>query len=247
LYSVWNDFLNLIFPARPFCPLCGEHSPDKNVCGRCRSTLDSYLLEHRCRKCGRFPGKGAVLAGSPFEHLCFECRKHKWPFALARAVGPYEGILKDSIHRYKYARRRVLALTLAPLMAEAYRAEPLYTEIGLILPVPLSGEKLRDRGFNQAALLAKELSVLLQIPADVRTLVKKFETPPQAGLPRAARESNLKDAFDMIKAEKVNGKNILLIDDVFTTGSTLSAVASVIRLAGAKHVFGLTAATGRYF
>jgi ComF family protein len=134
-------------------------------------------------------------------------------------------------------------------MVEAFRAEPYFSGAGidLVLPVPLSGEKLRQRGFNQAALLAGEVGNLLQIPVDRRTLFKDIETPSQAGLSRSDRESNLAGAFSVRYPERLYGRNVLIVDDVFTTGSTISAVAATIRQAGADRVFGLSVAAVRFF
>lgn len=247
MFSIWNDLLNLIFPPKPQCPFCGEPIPGGDICGRCLAIIEKYRREPHCSRCGRLPGKGAVFLPNDAAQLCFECRKRDWSFVLARAAGPYDGILKEAIHRFKYAGHRSLAGPLAGLMAEASRAEPLFSVVDLALPVPLSGEKLRHRGFNQAALLARDVGALLQIPVDGRSLVKGFETPSQAGLPRSARESNLKGAFQVTNAGKLRGKSILLIDDVFTTGSTMSAAAAVLTGAGARQVFGLVFAVGRCY
>lgn len=216
MFSLWNDLLNLIFPSRPECPFCGGPVPGGDLCSRCRAVFAGYSREPYCGRCGRLPGKGVVLLNGGAAHLCRECRKHGWPFVLARAAGPYEGVLKEAIHRFKYAGRRGLARHLAGLMAGVVRAEPLMAGVDLLVPVPLSGEKLRHRGFNQAFLLAKELSALLQIRVDSRSLIKVIETPPQAGLPRPARESNLKGAFQVTNTAAIQGKSILLIDDVST-------------------------------
>ena len=246
MLSLWKDLLNLIFPPGPECPFCGGPRRGVDICDQCRTVIDGYSRELYCSRCGRYAGKGAVIPATP-GHLCFTCRKQGWPFVRARAAGPYEGVLKDAIHRFKYSGRRSLAPYLARLMAEVVRAGALFPVIDLAVPVPLSDEKLRRRGFNQAALLAKEVGSLLRIPVNGRLLVKDFETSPQAGLPRSARESNLTGAFRVTDSGALCGKNILIIDDVFTTGSTIASAASVVRKAGAGQVFALTAATGRYF
>lgn len=244
--SLWKDLLNLIFPAGVECPFCGGPRQGNDICCKCRSIIACYSQELYCRRCGRFTGKGSVIPGVS-SHLCFTCRKQEWPFDLARAAGPYEGVLKETLHRFKYLGRRGLASSLAGLMAETACTEPLFTSSDLVVPVPLSDEKMRLRGFNQAALLADEVGYRLQIPVNDRLLVKDFETSSQAGLNRTAREINLKGAFRVTNADAIHGRNIMIVDDVFTTGSTMSSAALVIRSAGAKHVFGLTAAAGRYF
>lgn len=242
----WKDLLDLIFPPGADCPFCGGARQGKDICDSCRSVISGYNQELYCGRCGRFTGKGSMIPGAS-GHFCFACRKQEWPFELARAAGPYEGVLKEAIHRFKYLGRRGLASSLAGLMAETARAEPLLASVDLVLPMPLSDEKLRLRGFNQAALLAGEVGYRLQLPVNGKLLVKDVETPPQAGLNRAAREQNLRDAFRVTNTDAVHGLNILIVDDVFTTGSTMSSAALVIRSAGARHVFGLTAAAGRYF
>lgn len=247
MFSLWDDLLNLIFPPRPICPFCGERVQAGSICGRCLEIIEGYRREPYCSRCGRFPGRGAAfLAAGGAGGLCFECRKREWPFVMARAAGPHEGILKDAVHRFKYAGQRGLAGHLAGLMFRVVQDEPQFAGVDLVVPVPLAGEKLRSRGFNQAALLAGKLGALLQIEVDGRSLAKAFETPPQAGLSRLARESNLKGTFKVKNNKKICGRNILLIDDVFTTGSTMSAAASALASAGAKLVFGLTVVTGRF-
>jgi len=246
LFSLWNDLLNLIFPPKPECPFCGETVPGGGTCGRCRELLAGYGRERYCGRCGRLPGKGALLNCSAAP-LCPECHGRDWPFVLARAAGPYEGVLKGAIHRFKYAGRRSLAGPLAGLMAGIVRAEPLMAGADLIVPVPLAGDKLHLRGFNQAFLLAREVGALLRMPVNGRSLVKVVETPAQAGLSRTAREWNLKGAFRVTNAADIQGKSILLVDDVFTTGSTMSSAAVVLSRSGAGQVFGLSAAAGRWF
>jgi ComF family protein len=181
-----------------------------------------------------------------------------------RAAGLYEGPLREALHRFKYGGRRSLALPLAGLLADLLEG-PDFASAGLvppvpvgvkvassssgslnwvIVPVPLSTDRLRERGFNQAALLARELSRRLGVPAAESVLVKSRDTAPQVGLSRREREVNLAGAFAVPDASVVKGKNILLIDDVFTTGSTLSAASSVLLRAGSGQVFGLVLAAG---
>lgn len=246
MLTIWKALLDLIFPRRPQCPFCRANSPKGEPCGLCLAAIASYRYERPCSRCGRLAEKGAQLLHNGAGHLCYDCRRRDWPFALVRAGGPYEGILKEAIHRFKYVGQRGLAFHLAALMVEAYRSEPRYQPAALIVPVPLSREKLRLRGFNQAGLLADEVGRALGIPVNGNCLVKDFDTPPQAGLKRAARESNLKGAFSVKRPDAICDQVVLVIDDVFTTGSTMSIAAAALRQAGARQVFGLTAATGRY-
>jgi ComF family protein len=246
LITIWQDLLDLIFPRRPVCPFCGAASPQGTPCALCRATIESYQYERPCTRCGRLAEKGAQLLYHGAGHLCYDCRKRDWPFALVRAGGPYEGILREAIHRFKYAGHRNLATHLAALMLAACRPERRYQEAGLIVPAPLSRERLRKRGFNQAELLALEVGRALGVPVNGKCLVKNFDTPPQTGLSRVAREANLKGAFSVKNPDLVRDRVVLVIDDVFTTGSTISEAATALRQAGARQVLGLTTATGRY-
>lgn len=246
MLTIWKGLLDLIFPRRPECPFCGAASPKGEPCGGCLTILGSYHRERPCTRCGRLAEKGAALMHNGAGHLCYDCRKRDWPFTLARAGGAYEGVIKETVHRFKYAGRRSLAVHLATLMVDVCRLEPCYQTASLIVPVPLSRQKLRLRGFNQAELLAVEVGRALGMPVNGNCLVKDFDTPPQAGLNRVARESNLKGAFRVKRPEVIRDQVVLIIDDVFTTGSTMSAAAAALRRAGARQVMGLTAATGRY-
>ncbi|MDD4238991.1 MAG: double zinc ribbon domain-containing protein, partial [Desulfotomaculaceae bacterium] len=214
MLTIWKDLLDLIFPHRPECPFCGEPSPKGDPCGRCLAAIEGYHRERPCSRCGRLAEKGAQLLHNGAGHLCYDCRKRDWPFTLARAGGPYEGILKEAIHSFKYAGRRSLAAHLADLMVEVCRSEPRYQSAGLIVPVPLSREKLRLRGFNQAGLLAVEVGRALGLPVNGGCLVKDFDTPPQVGLKRAAREANLKGAFSVSRPDVICDQVVLIIDDV---------------------------------
>lgn len=244
--KLWDNLLDLLFPPRPGCPFCGSPGSETIVCGACRALLHEYRQTPRCRICGRLPEKAASGATGSI-YLCSECRRHEWPFVLACAPGPYEGILKETVHRFKYNGLRRLAVPLATLMVELLLAEEFFlnNRIDLLLPVPLAANKLRRRGFNQAALLAKEIGGRFKIPVNEGVLVKIVDTPPQAGLTRSARENNLKSAFKVKGGLILQNKNVLLTDDVFTTGNTVSSIANLVRQAGAKQVFVITAATGR--
>lgn len=243
--STWNSLLNLIFPPGQDCPICSGPSQGGALCSQCAGLMEKYGEEQCCVRCGRLPASGAAFYGQCASHFCQDCRKEDWPFVLARAAFPYEGVFREAVHRYKYAGKRALSRPLAGLMVAVAQKEPLYLEAGLIIPVPLTPEKTRLRGFNQAELLAREVGEQLKIPVKTDWIVKTVETTPQAGLSRLARKTNLENAFKFTGKSSISGIGVLIVDDVFTTGSTMSAVATAARAAGAGRVFGLTAATGR--
>lgn len=240
MHPLLEALVNLLFPASSGCQLCGRAKGDKEIiCPNCRGWLADWAQQPHCRVCGSSLGSGGKQ--SP---LCPACRRQPPPFEQARAVGPYEGGLRQAIHLFKYKGRKSLAPLLASLMVEIIQEQTSFNQCEAILPVPLSRQRQWERGYNQAELLAKEVARGLKLPLLKEVLIKSKETPPQTGLHREERKQNLKDAFE-VKAptSDILGKNILLVDDVFTTGSTASAVAETLKGAGAGKIFVITLAS----
>lgn len=363
---IWlEELLDLIFPPRPVCPLCGETSAGGRVCAACLEQLARFRRAGRCFCCGRglaeagapgpagipeavevleaagaeaataeaaeasraaaaakatgaadapgAPGPAAVaepdLKGQNGREklLCPECLRGNRPFVLARAAGPYEGALKEAIHRYKFGKKRSLARPLGALLAgtvkeilslaeqgpqefgakfsppppvlHALSAPPALTAAGAgeqdgekqvernrsgrgksdpqefgvaagLVPVPLARQRLAERGFNQAELLAREAAALTGLPM-LPVLQKIRETPPQTGLSRRQRQANLSGAFALSPAWQnrppatafgCSGATAILVDDVFTTGSTAGECARVLFSAGFRKVYVATLA-----
>lgn len=163
---------------------------------------------------------------------------------MARAVAPYRGVLREAVLHLKYRGTRRVVRALGELMAGVARREQVFTRADVIIPVPLSPRRLARRGFNQAELLALELGRIMDLPVDARSVVKIRETRPQTGLSRREREQNLCDAFSVLFPEKIRDKNVLLVDDVLTTGSTVENISIRLRQYQAAGVFVLTAAGG---
>jgi ComF family protein len=161
-------------------------------------------------------------------------------FERLRAAGLYEGTLLDLVVRLKYREEERLASLLGDRMAEVVRdSEPPFD---LILPVPLHISRLRERGYNQAALLARRIGKNLEAPVDLFLLRKDRATPAQATLHVDERRKNLRGAFRVEEASKIVGRSILLVDDVATTGTTLNEAARVLKRAGAARVEAVVAA-----
>ncbi len=161
---------------------------------------------------------------------------------MARSFGVYEGDLRRLIHLLKYDGMRPLAKALAKKMA------PLVPRLGtveLVIPVPLHRSRRWSREFNQAELLSKELSRLVGIPSRPKCLRRVRSTPPQAGLSHRQRRVNVRGAFAAADAAYIEGRRVLLVDDVMTTGATLDACARVLKAAGARHVSSLTLARAK--
>lgn len=172
-------------------------------------------------------------------HLCGACRKSKPAYTEAWSLYPYVPPLREAICLFKYSGKVALADALAELLIRAFPAVPA---ADLVMPVPLHPTRLREREFNQSLLLAERLSRWLRIPLSFANLVRVRATEAQTRLRRSARLKNLRQAFQVWRPQEVAGKRVLLIDDVWTTGTTVNECAKALRRAGTGHVFALTVA-----
>jgi ComF family protein len=170
------------------------------------------------------------------------CLTERRYFRKARAFGVYEGTLMEAIHRLKYGGKTALSGPLGALAKEAFYQFWEVGTIDLLLPVPLHIKRLRERGFNQAHLINKKWASVEGIPFDGFTLSRSRWTEPQTSLSRAERRKNVKGAFSLRRPDRVKGKRILLVDDVFTTGATANECARVLLKAGGRWVDVLTLA-----
>jgi len=231
-----KNLLDCILPKR--CLICGKiiQSTD-SLCPDCFDNLH-FISEPYCRHCGK-PLTGHIddIKGLS----CIECLNKKSLFRMCRAAIEYDEFSKKIILDFKFAdhleNRKLLARWLFIAGKDIF-------EFGadLIIPVPLHYTRLIKRKYNQSAILATELSLLTKIPTDYKTLKKKRYTLPQVQCNGKQRIINIKNAFKVIKPENIKGKRIILIDDVYTTGSTLKECAKVLLKAGAKSVDALTVA-----
>ena len=216
----------VLFPNR--CLVCNEVIGwEGHLCRRCREE-EIAMLPPLCPLCGRS------------ESLCI-CGGHKRHYARCVTPMPYTERLHGAVARLKEQGCGTTADGFAAEMAEVLRREYGGIPFDCVTPVPLHEKELRRRGFNQAALLAKRLAALLQVPY-APLLTKPYETLPQKTLPALERQGNLLGAFAVEDAAAAQGKTVLLVDDVITTGATLDECAKMLKLAGAAEVYGITAA-----
>lgn len=218
----------------PACLVCDsicESGNAPNLCGRCKASLVP-LQRNRCPVCAIPYSSEAALSYSP-EHRCGNCRK-KAPY-FSRTIIPfaYEGPLVKAVQNFKYYGKTALSRTLVALLIEFMSDLP---EIDVVLAIPLHPSRLRERGFNQAALLAQPLAKYLQRPFLLDNLERVLPTSQQVGLAKEERIKNIRRAFVVHRPEAVRGKHILLVDDVFTTGATFNEAAKVLTRAKAKRV-----------
>ena len=205
------------------------------VCRRCLKAPEPLSAEFFCVSC-RTPFQNAFPLDA--EGRCALCRSGLRGFDAAYCFGAYEGVLRELIHLYKYARIRTLARPLGDLLAAAL---PRDEEWNVLVPVPLHWRRQWKRGFNQSELLARAIARRTALPV-VNALRRAHATLTQAGLSNTSRRRNVAAAFRCKRPGAVAGKRVLLIDDVMTTGSTAAACALVLKRAGANKVALLTAA-----
>jgi ComF family protein len=176
------------------------------------------------------------------DHTCGECATVSRPFSAARAAVVFDGPVQELIHRLKYGKKTHIFRPLALLTSR--HLTPFIAESGaeLIIPVPLHRKRLRERGFNQSVLLAGVLAKSWHLPMSRNNLRRIRWTEPQISLSVADRTKNVRGAFAVKDPTQIKGKRILLVDDVYTTGSTVTECAKVLKNAGAKEVYVATVA-----
>jgi ComF family protein len=226
--------LNLVFPDD--CRVCGEVLRDFGcvpVCARCLAEPTAFVAEYFCVSC-----KTPFVNQAPLdEHgQCALCRLGLKGFDAVYTYGSYEGTLQKLIHLFKYDKMEPLARTFGPMLA---RALPREASFDVIVPMPLHWWKRWQRGFNQAELLANEAGRRWNVPV-LNAARRRKNTSAQAGLTNAKRRENVAGAF-VVKG-RLDGKHVLLVDDVMTTGATASACARALKRAGAARVTLLTLA-----
>jgi len=231
---VFERLAGILYPS--LCRSCGG-PVDVRGGFFCRGCIrGARLLEGAyCGVCGRpFPdGSGGVRE-------CYSCSRTPPAFRVARAPYLYEGVIRDAIHQYKYGGFRAMEGFLSASFEG--RLQGWFGEVDVVTPVPLHPARLRKRGFNQSLLLAKTAAEPLCARLSIDGLTRTRNTRPQVELDVVEREKNVKGAFAAVRPHEFDGKDVLLVDDVFTTGATVRECARVLRRAGARSVCVLTVA-----
>ena len=229
IHAVLSGLLDLFYPPR--CPGCGRMG--SLFCEKCRAQIQ-FIESPCCRRCGRpLPQSG----------LCPGCQGVLSHLDGIMAVAVFAEPLRQAIHSLKYENGVALAAPLGAIMTEAWHRLDL-PAADLILPVPLHGRRLAERGYNQSALLAGVLGRGVGVPVDEHLLSRHRATIPQVGLSQQQRQQNVENAFACRNG--LLDKAVVVVDDVCTTGATLEACAQVLRDAGAMSVWGFTLARARW-
>lgn len=232
LTELGQALLDVLFPPR--CVSCGVAGAV--LCATCLASVHAPAPP-LCPRCGRSLPKVATV--------CPACAAGYGPQALSsiRAAAVYDGAVRPGVLAFKYKGQRRLADPLSALLAQAVRLSGDLPDV--IVPVPLHATRRRQRGYNQAELLARSCARRLGIPCEAAALVRHRATPPQVGLSSAERRANVAGAFTLASAadaKRFSGKRVLLIDDVTTTGSTLDNAAAALLVAGPADLRGLALA-----
>ena len=218
--------LSYIFPRR--CLFCNTLlTPGQLCCAACVKQLEQLFIKQHCPRCGGDP-TGCNCAGREFV------------FARNLSVYAYTGLVRTGIHRFKFSHRPDGAKVFAVPMAALIRREYPVGQLQLITAVPSNPETLRERGYNQAQLLAKEIARILQLPCDF-SLLRRIDTPKQHTLHLKQRLENAKAGYTTGSSRRAQGKQILLIDDIFTTGATMQVCSQLLLDQGAQQVWCATA------
>jgi ComF family protein len=214
------------------------------LCAACMGTF-VVVKPPLCTCCGKM-----FMSREGPDHLCGHCSRHAWHFHMARSAGVFDCCLATLVHRFKYSGQTGLAQPLGMFMRAALLDNWNLADIDWVVPIPLHGKRLRDRGFNQSFLLTQTWASPLKaypvagsgLPVAPDLLERTRPTASQTGLGRKARAANLKNAFRIRPGKVVANLRLLVVDDVFTTGATANECARVLMKAGAKRVDVLTLA-----
>lgn len=233
--SLRDLILDLLFPRR--CPVCDRPVAPfgRLVCASCEQTF-AYIRQPCCLKCGK------PLVQEEQEY-CRDCTAHRHLFDRGRALFEYKSVA-DSLYRFKYKGRQEYAAYYAYCMAGKLREFIEECHADAFVPVPVHKSRRYQRGYNQAEVLARELSVQTGIPVVSNLIMRVHKTAPMKDLSVRERQNNLKKAFKICRND-VKLDTIIIIDDIYTTGSTIDAMSLELRKAGVKRIYFITLAIGR--
>lgn len=229
-------WIGMLYPRR--CPLCHQILTESGELAHrvCRER-SPVIREPRCKKCGK-----GLRAGEP--EYCLDCAERGHLFTRGLAVYAYDDCMRKSVHQMKFYNKREYADFYAQQMCRILEPVLPLWRPQVLLPVPLHPSRRRQRGFNQAELLAAGIGKEFQIPVNGAMVERVKKTRPQRELDRKKRKNNLKNAFK-IKEHDVKLDRVLIIDDIYTTGSTIDAISECLLARGVKEIYFAALCTGR--
>lgn len=228
-----RKILDLFYPRK--CAICNRvlGKQEVDICQTCRRDIKP-IQGSICLKCGKKINEN--------KEFCQDCKNMSHVFEWGVSCFRYKDV-KDAIFRIKYAGREDLIPYFAREIVSALRSDMMQMKADCLIPIPMHRTRKRKRGYNQAELLANEIGIRMQIPVISNAVYRKIKTTPMKYLSVKQRQLNLKRAF-IIGENDVKLKTIILVDDIYTTGSTVDSVATVLKRAGALKIFVVTLAIG---
>ncbi len=238
LNLILKSLQSIIFPYS--CCLCHQYSFNEPVCKQCWSKV-LFINKPFCNICGK-PFFNPILLETADYLICEECREEKRFFAKSISLAIYQEEFKEIIHQFKFYNKPYVGNYLGKKLSNLIRTEDKYKNIDIIMPVPLQKKRERERGYNQSLIVAKIIAKELKIKLLKDILRRRGDNPPQSNLSLKERKKNIRGCFYVKKANLIKDKRILIIDDVFTTGSTVNECARVLRHSGAREILVATLA-----
>ena len=233
--NVFRKLINILAPDNIKCIACDAELNQDNKYGLCPKCLAKMpTINKSCHKCGR-----EIYDQGKY---CFDCKEGGFYFDRVYSCLNYEDFVHGIVYKLKYGKAKYLAPFIARVIADKIIEEDI--KFDFIVPVPLNKNRENQRGFNQAKLIAQEVAKILNCSV-VDAISRERDTPFQASLTREQRIENVKDAFVVVDKNMVKGKNILLLDDIFTTGSTINECSKILKNNKAKSVVGITYASAK--
>ena len=243
--ELWNELLECIYPSSLYCISCRKIIDDSRTYRLCNECMDNikWATGRTCGICGK-----PLSANNPGD-TCYHCKQHKHCFDRGYTCAEYGANERAIVFAMKYDNRPDIALTIGDIMADRmlnlYEPDELAGLYDLLVPVPVSKERRKLRGYNQAALIAEQLSKRTGLSYEGEILERINETAKMKGLTPDQRRENIRGCFAISRAESIlSGLSCLIIDDIYTTGATVDEVAAVLKQAGAARVDFLSFANG---
>lgn len=226
--QISKTIIDALYPRR--CPICHEIVTPAGglICSFCLAKIH-IIRNPVCKKCGK------EVLNSEIEY-CFDCNNNKRTFNYGLALTRYDDLIKQSITSIKYGNKREYLDFYSAAICQRFKKQIRNMKVELLVPVPIHKKRRRVRGFNQAEILAQGIGSTLNIPVVLDGLIRNKNTDPQKQLGSKERLKNLEKAFT-VKKSCFKGKQILLVDDIYTTGSTIEACSRVLKDSGAKNIY----------
>lgn len=234
--AITDVVLAVLYPSK--CPFCGKLTGKKAVtaCGGCRKKLP-FITGPRCFQCGK-------PVDTEEKEYCMDCARKKHGFTQGISLWSYDKSVKQAVYRFKYKNQRAYAGYFARELVRQYGTQIRWWNAQAIIPVPIHRKRYGQRGYNQAELLARAISQYMQVPVQNNLIVRIKNTKPQKELNEKERQKNLKSAFK-INENGVKLKKVIIVDDIYTTGSTVDVMTELLLSIGVTDVYVITLCIGK--